>query len=76
MIQNITSRIMNSSKYLRELFMKFFISRSHLKIPSGPVIVKHNLYNQSDFTCAGVQQVNFLYKSSKILCVFTCILAI
>uniref|UniRef100_A0A915LFX3 alanine--tRNA ligase n=1 Tax=Meloidogyne javanica TaxID=6303 RepID=A0A915LFX3_MELJA len=47
---------MNSSKYLRELFMKFFISRSHLKVPSGPVIVKHNLYNQSDFTCAGVQQ--------------------
>uniref|UniRef100_A0A914M0Y5 alanine--tRNA ligase n=3 Tax=Meloidogyne TaxID=189290 RepID=A0A914M0Y5_MELIC len=47
---------MNSSKYLRELFMQFFISRSHLKVPSGPVIVKHNLYNQSDFTCAGVQQ--------------------
>ncbi|CAK5055920.1 unnamed protein product [Meloidogyne enterolobii] len=47
---------MNTSKYLRELFMQFFISRSHLKVPSGPVIVKHNLYNQSDFTCAGVQQ--------------------
>jgi len=57
---------MNSSKYLRELFMQFFISRSHLKVPSGPVIVKHNLYNQSDFTCAGVQQVNFYfwYKAS------------
>jgi hypothetical protein len=48
-----------SSKQLREIFMEFFITRAHQRIPSAPILDKHRCY------ISDVQQVCLFFKCNK-----------